>query len=477
MVGRAIEFDKPRPGARIAELRRAALFGVVLAIAPAAARPETLTDAIQMAYTTNPAFKSEQATLAATNEGYAQARSNFGPQVSVTGGVEYQSADVTLPPSLFNSQPTNQHFAATTETADLSLTQPLYTFGRNRAKLAEASATILAGRQSLRQAGQETLLGVITAYADVAFARSRGGAGGAGLDRRSRRHLQNSITAQGAAGDDSARPTWLRSRAGYWRRRRSWCSRRPRSASPPPPISPTWARRRAKLEPMPELAGAPGTLDEAFDTAEHNSPDLRAAEENERIAHDRINEARSAYGPNVSLQVDAGVQPYAAYIPNQLERSVTAAVVFKQPLFTSGLNSSVVREAVDRDNGAELAVEATRRQVIQQVSQAWDQLAEAHNALTVVTQQLDAEQVAYQGNVEEEKAGLRSTIDLLNAQLELTNTRVALVQDRHDQYVARATADRGRRRPGGRPPHPRAARPRSHRHLWRTESQPRAAVG
>jgi outer membrane protein len=47
--------------------------------------------------------------------------------------------------------------------------------------------------------------------------------------------------------------------------------------------------------------------------------------------------------------------------------------------------------------------------------------------------------VAYEGNVEEEKAGLRSTIDLLNAQLELTNTRVAVVQDRHDEYVARAT--------------------------------------
>jgi outer membrane protein len=52
---------------------------------------------------------------------------------------------------------------------------------------------------------------------------------------------------------------------------------------------------------------------------------------------------------------------------------------------------------------------------------------------------MDAERVAYEGNVEEEKAGLRSTIDLLNAQLELTNTRVAVVQDRHDEYVARAT--------------------------------------
>ena len=116
LIGRAITCGKPAFGARIA-----ALLGAALVVAPAVARPESLTDAIQMAYATNPGFKSQQAALAATNEGYAQARSNFGPQVSVTGGVEYQTADVTLPPSLFSSQPTNQQFSATTETADLSL--------------------------------------------------------------------------------------------------------------------------------------------------------------------------------------------------------------------------------------------------------------------------------------------------------------------------------------------------------------------
>ena len=65
--------------------------------------------------------------------------------------------------------------------------------------------------------------------------------------------------------------------------------------------------------------------------------------------------------------------------------------------------------------------------MIQQVSQAWDQLAEAHNAFMVVSKQLDAEQVAYEGNLEEEKAGLRSTIDLLNSQLEFTTARVAVI--------------------------------------------------
>ncbi|HTX50865.1 MAG TPA: TolC family outer membrane protein [Caulobacteraceae bacterium] len=435
MVGRAITFGKPARGVRAA-LRDAALLGAALAIAPAVGRPESLTDAIQMAYASNPAFKSEQASLAATNEDYAQARSNFGPQVSATGGVEYQTADVTLPPSLFSSQPTNQHFSATTETADLSLTQPLYTFGQNRARLAEASATILAGRQSLRQAESKLLLSVITAYADVLRDREIVRVVQASISDLA--GISDSITAQGAAGELSktdvaqAESRLLAAKAQLVQTQTAL------SISTAAYLAAV-GQNPGELEPMPELAGAPDNLDEAFDTAEHNSPDLRAAEENERLAHDRINEAKSAYGPNISLQVDAGVQPYAAYIPNELERSITAAVVFKQPIFTSGMTSSVVRQAVDRDNSAELQVEATRRQVIQQVSQAWDQLTEAHNAFVVVSKQLDAEQIAYEGNVEEEKAGLRSTIDLLNAQLEYTNSRVAVIQDRHDEYVARAT--------------------------------------
>jgi outer membrane protein len=442
LVGRAILFGeagtvgKPAPGARMAALRCATVFGAALTIAPAVARPESLTDAIQMAYASNPGFKSQQATLAATNEGYAQARSNFGPQVSVTGGVEYQTADVTLPPSLFSSQPTNQHLSATTETADLSLTQPLYTFGRNRARLAEASANILAGRQGVRQAESKLLLSVITAYADVLRDREIVRVVQASIDDLA--GISDSITAQGSAGELSktdvaqAESRLLAAKAQLVQ------SQTALSLSTASYLA-TVGQTPGELEPMPDLAGAPDSLDAAFDAAERDSPDLRAAQESERVAHEQIDEAKSAYGPNISLQVDAGVQPYAAYIPNQLERSVTAAVVFKQPIFTSGLNTSVVRQAVDHDSGAELQVEATRRLVIQQVSQAWDQLAEAHNAFVVVSKQLDQEQVAYEGNLEEEKAGLRSTIDLLNAQLELTNTRVSAIQDRHDEYVARAT--------------------------------------
>jgi TolC family type I secretion outer membrane protein len=413
---------------------RAALVGALFAAAPGGVRAESLFDAINMAYSTNPGLKAQQATLAATNEGYQQARSNFGPQVSATGTVGYQTADVNLPPSLFTAAH-NQHFQATTETADLSLSQPIYTFGRNHSRLAQASDTILAGRQNLRQVEIRLLLKVITAYADVLRDREivdivKSEIGDLG-------RISNDITAQGRLGGLSKTDV-AQAQSRLLAAKTQLVQAEMNLSLSSSAYLAAVGQKPGELEPLPDLDGTPGTVDVALVTAEHKNPDLLAAIQNERAAYDQVAEAKSANGPTVSLQVDAGVQPYAAYIPNQLEKSVSAAVVFKQPIFTSGMNSSKVREAIDRDNSARLQVEQTRLDVDQQVSGAWDQLTAAQGVMAVVDSQLASEKAAYDGNVVEAKAGLRSTIDLLNSQLEFTDTRVLAIRDRHDAYLAKA---------------------------------------
>jgi outer membrane protein len=47
--------------------------------------------------------------------------------------------------------------------------------------------------------------------------------------------------------------------------------------------------------------------------------------------------------------------------------------------------------------------------------------------------------VAYEGVRQEADVGLRTTLDVLNAEQELRNAQLALVDARHDQYVASAS--------------------------------------
>jgi outer membrane protein len=79
----------------------------------------------------------------------------------------------------------------------------------------------------------------------------------------------------------------------------------------------------------------------------------------------------------------------------------------------------------------------TQRDSAQQsVVQSWGQL-EAAKAQIIATQaQVSAAETALNGVREEARVGQRTTLDVLNAQQELVNARVALVNAQRDRVVA-----------------------------------------
>ncbi len=421
-------------GRRVSTIGRLALAAALLACGPGVCSAESLSDAIRLAYETNPALRAKQAQLRAIDEGYVQARAGYGPQVSLTGQAAHVDAAVQQPASFF-SPATTSALHADTGSADLSLTQPLYTAGQTRARVRGASASVLAGRESLRQAESQLLQNVITAYVDVR------------RDRESVQIIKDEIVALKGEFDETKAKGALGALS-----KTDVAQSEARLLSAEAQLNLAQGRLNAssaeylnavgqspgELEPEPELAGVPDTVDQAFEAADHNNAELLAAIENERVARENVNQAKAAFGPTVSVRLDAAITPNAPYLPEQYDRSITAAVVFSQPLFTSGLNSSRVREALERDNSALLEIEATRRGLVQLVAQAWDQLVSTQSAIAIEDRQVDVEKVAVEGNRIEERVGLRSTIDMLNAELELANTRLALVQSRHDEYVAGA---------------------------------------
>jgi outer membrane protein len=414
-------------------MRWTSLAGVLLALSPCAARATSLYDSILLAYQTNPALRAQRAELRAVDEGYVQARAGLGPQISVSGQADYQGARVQQSASFF-SRAADLNYRATVGSGDLSIVQPLYTAGANRAQVRGARADVLAARQALRQAESQLIENVITAYLDVR------------RDREVLKILRDEIVnltrefdetkAKGELGqltrtdvaESEARLLSARAQLNLAQGRLNASNAEYLNAVG---VSP------ADLDPEPALPGLPGNVDQAFDAAEQNNPKLLEAVETERGAREKVNQAKAAFGPTVSLRVDASATPIEPYLP-QYDRSVTVAAVVNQPIFTSGLNSSRVREAVARDNEALLDIETTRRGVVQSVSQAWSQLVSTRGAVAIEARQVEVERVAVEGNEVEERVGLRTTIELLNAELELANSRIDEVQSRHDEYLASA---------------------------------------
>jgi len=77
--------------------------------------------------------------------------------------------------------------------------------------------------------------------------------------------------------------------------------------------------------------------------------------------------------------------------------------------------------------------------VVSNVTQAWGQLEAAKAQIESTTAQVNAAEIALNGVREEARVGQRTTLDVLNAQQDLVNARVALVTAQRDRVVASYT--------------------------------------
>jgi len=407
---------------------------VALAIfCPGPCRGESLYDAIQMAYQTNPDLAAQRSALDATNEGYVQARAGLGPQANLSGQFGYQNAQIQGG-NLFSPQGTT-NYRAGTGSADLSIVQPLYAAGALKARVDAAASTVAAGRQGLRAVENNLLQKVITAYVDVLRDRAT-----MAVMRDEVAVLTGEVKEAAAAQSLGAlsKTDLAQAEARLLLAQSQLDLARGRLNMSHAEYASVVGQAPGELTPVSDLAGIPASVDEAFAAAEHNNPHIATLLDAEPAARAKVAQARAENGPSVSVRLDASTAPVEPYLPNQYDRSLTVSAVVNVPLFTSGLNHSRVREALDNDNRAELDIVGAKREAMQAVAQLWEQLLTSRSALELGQQQVDVQERAVKGSLIEERAGVRPLIELLNAEAELASDRINVLQVRHDQYLAQA---------------------------------------
>jgi TolC family type I secretion outer membrane protein len=423
------------PGPLVA-LRRAGLLASAAAcLAPAclasAAQAETLAEAVALAYQTNPSIQAQRASLRALNETYVQARSNFGLRASADVSLTHEKLEYDGSDRGVRNRPTYEGEGAT---ESLSLSQPLFTGGRATTALQAAEADVRGGRERVRQAEIDLLQRVVSAYAAVRRDQQIVSVARATVDV-----LQKQL-------DETQAKTEVRenTRTDLAQAQARLAAARAQIAATEANLSLSRAtylnvvgQNPGDLAPEPDIQALPANIDAAFDEAEKSNPSLMAAKYAELASRARVAVAKAQYTPNVSLRFSAARQPSANYAPIPYLDTLTAQAVISQPLFTSGLNGSQVRRATELNTADRLNIDAVRRNVVQGLSQQWSTLAASRLSLDADTANVAASETAFYGMRQEERLGLRSTIELLNTQQELTAAQIALLRDRYNEYVAR----------------------------------------
>src|SRR5262249_59737588 len=113
---------------------------------------------------------------------------------------------------------------------------------------------------------------------------------------------------------------------------------------------------------------------------------------------------------------------------NQLKTfNATGLAELTVPIYQGGAEYSLIRQAKETLGQRRLDLETARDQVRQNVVQSWGQLDAAKANIEATQAQVQAAEIALNGVREEARVGQRTTLDVLNAQQELVNARVALV--------------------------------------------------
>ena len=399
----------------------------LLAAGPASS--DTLTEALAAAYQTNPVLQGQRAQLRATDEQVPQALSGWRPNLQAQGSYGAVDARTELNGGIQTKdslRPLN---------GSVTLSQNIFAGGRTVNATDQAEASVRAGRATLESVEQTTLLNAVRAYMDVIRDQSVVELNKnnvqvlkrqleATTDRFRVGELTRTDTAQAEARLSQARSS-LTAAEAQLTASRSFYQR-------------VVGQMPGTLERPESVAGLPQSEEDARRIAEENNPTLRAARHGEEATRSAINVAKGALLPtfDVQAQYRYGRDPSSTIstIRDVEESSILGVLTI--PLYQSGVEYSQVREAKERNNQSRMEVMAALREVDEAVRNAWEVLRASRSSIVSTTEQVRASEIALEGVKQESEVGARTTLDVLNAEQEYLNARVALVSAERDLAVA-----------------------------------------
>jgi len=399
--------------------------GVVAAAFAGGARAETLEDALISAYQSNPTLLAKRAELRSVDEGVAEARSGYRPTISVDGDVGHTEFETESPAG-------TQDASLNPRLVSLNAVQPIYLGGRTPAAIRVAENQVQAARADLQVTEQRVLLDTVTGFVDVLRDQAEVDLNiknvmvvGKQLEAAKNRFDVGDVTrtdvaqaearlAQAEADRVRADGNLIKSRSIY------------REVVGTMPGKLEWPEPALRISESEEAA---------LELASKANPAIIAAEFGERAAREQIEVARSALRPKVQLRGQLSkAYDRSTFFEEEAEASIRAEVTV--PLYQSGSEYAEIRRSKQVSDQRRLELDVARRAVLDEVTRAWEALVTARSQRKAFDAQITAATAALDGVSQEADLGLRTTLDVLDAEQELFAAQVNAVRARRDDLFA-----------------------------------------
>jgi len=415
------------------KLTASTVVAVLLSAAALPAHGDTLIGALAEAYVTNPQLNAQRAITRATDETVPQALSGYRPTVTASATLGEQTQRTV---STTGGLTTVTKGAFAPRSLGITGTQTLFNGFQTGNSVRQAEQQVSAARETLRVIEQTVLLNAATAYmnllrdtAILELQRTNVEVLTEQLRQTRDRFAVGEVTRTDVAQAESrlaagrsqvaqALANWNSSRAIYQQV----------IGRPPGKLS--------AASPVDRLS--PSNLSSAISVGRGQNPNVTAAMFGIDVQALQVKINESSLYP--TLTVSASAQQNWDLSPTVV-RQTNASVIgtLSMPLYQGGLPEANIRQSKETLTQKRLDMETARDQAQSDVTQAWGRLEAAKAQILATQAQVQAAEIALNGVREEARVGQRTTLDVLNAQQELVNARVALVTAQRDRVVASYT--------------------------------------
>ncbi len=405
---------------------RAGALAVAMTMLPFAAHAESLRGALESAYQNNPDIMSALLSVRASAENIALAKSGKLPSIGLSGSI---GGSWSLPQG-------GDFSTAISTSVGASYNQTLFDNYKTEAEIEQARASTEVSKYALRNAEQNVLLSVVQAYyavlrdtqlvqlradnmtffdAQVGSAEDRLRLGeGTKIDVSQAKARQ----AAAVSGYRAAIASLQTSQASFQR----WVGHKPKSLT----------------SDFNFGKSLPTSIDSAIASAEEHHPALLSARAAIRVAQAGADAASAAFGPTLSLigavnastNFDGGTGDGSTVLGGSTKLSLSI------PIYSGGALSASLRKANISQIKTEVDALSARDQIRESVISAWSTLQNATSQIESAQAAVESNQLVVDGTIQERDVGQKTTLDVLNAQAELTSARESLITARSTKMIA-----------------------------------------
>ena len=173
----------------------------------------------------------------------------------------------------------------------------------------------------------------------------------------------------------------------------------------------------------------PRSLETAEETAERENLKIKELNERENAAKENITVSKNISSPSLDLNLYAGRQEKPMMMDDYTNYQAKLALTI--PLYDASSSHYKSEEASEQANVLRAQINNMKAAVREKVRISWNDLRNYKAEIDYARAQIKANEKALSGGRDEAAHGTRTTLDVLNAQQELLDSKVALA---HAEY-------------------------------------------